>query len=118
MGKGRRGGGGFGGGMGNMQQLMAQAKQMQAKMELIQAELANELFESQAGGGAVKAVVNGKQELTELTIDSEVLEGGDAEMLQDLVKAAVNEAIKSSKEKSDEAMGGAMGNMPFPPGLF
>ncbi len=119
MGKGKRGGSfGGGGGMGNMQQLMMQAKQMQSKMENIQEELAKEMFESQSGGGAVKATVNGKQEVVELTIDPEVLEGGDAEMLQDLVKAALNEAIKSSKEKSDEAMGGALGNLPFPPGMF
>ncbi len=118
MGKGRKGGGFGGGGMGNMQQLMMQAKQMQTKMEGIQEELAKEVFKAQAGGGAVTAVVNGKQELIELTIDPEAVEGGDAEMLQDLVQAAVNEAIKSSKNKSEEAMGGAFGNLPFPPGML
>lgn len=116
MGKGRRGGG-FGGG-GNMNQLMQQAKQMQAKMEAIQEDLGKELCEAQAGGGAVKAVVNGKQELVELTIDPDAVEGGDAEMLQDMVKAAVNEALKEAKDLSEKAMGGAMGNLPIPPGMF
>lgn len=119
MSKGRRGGfGGFGGGGGggNMQALMQQARQMQAKMETIQKELETKTVEAQAGGGAVKAVVNGKQELLTLTIDPAALD--DADMVQDMVKAAVNEAIKLSKEMSEEAMGGAMGNLPIPPGLF
>ena len=118
MSKGRRGGGfgGGGGGMGNMQALMQQAKQMQEKMETIQKELEMKTVEAQAGGGAVKAVMSGKQELLTLTIDPGALD--DADMLQDMVKAAVNEAIKLSKEMSEQAMGGAMGNIPLPPGLF
>jgi DNA-binding YbaB/EbfC family protein len=113
----KRGGGGFGGG-GNMQQLMLQAKQMQKKMEDIQANLATQTVQAAAGGGAVVAVVSGKQELVSLTIAPEALEGADAEMIQDMVKAAVNEAIKKSQELSNQAMSGAMGNLPIPPGMF
>ena len=69
-----RRGGGFPG-MGNMQQLMQQARQMQAKMETMQAELATKTVEASAGGGAVKAVVNGKNEILSLEIAKEALEG-------------------------------------------
>ncbi len=110
-------GGGFGG-MGNMQQLMQQAQQMQKKMEAIQQELATKTVEAAAGGGAVKAVVTGKQELVSLTIAPEALEGADAEMIADMVKGAVNEALKKSQELQSQMMGGAMGNIPMPPGLF
>jgi DNA-binding YbaB/EbfC family protein len=114
----RGGGGGGGGGFGNMQQIMQQAKQMQQKMEQIQAELATKTVEGAAGGGAVKAVVSGKQELVSLTIAPEALEGADAEMLSDMVKGAVNEALRKSQELQNSMMGGAMGGMSLPPGLF
>ena len=110
----KRGGGGF----GNMQQLMQQAKQMQMKMEAMQAELATKTVEGSAGGGAVKAVVTGKQELQSLVISPEAVEGADAEMLSDMVKAAVNDALTKSKELQNSMMGGAMGGMSLPPGLF
>jgi DNA-binding YbaB/EbfC family protein len=109
--------GGLGGG-GNMQQLMQQAKQMQAKMEAMQAELANKTVEASAGGGAVRAVVNGKNEILTLEIAKEALEGADAEMIADMVKGAVNEAMKKAKEMQDQTMGGALGGMGLPPGLF
>lgn len=114
----RRGGFPGGGGMGNMQQLMQQAKQMQAKMEAMQAELATRTVEASAGGGAVKAVVNGKNEILTLQIAKEALEGADAEMIADMVKGAVNEALKKAKEMQDQAMGGALGGLGLPPGLF
>lgn len=120
MSKGRRGGGGGagfgGGGGGGMFQLIQQARQMQTKMEEIQKDLEGQTMEAQAGGGAVKATVNGRQEILSIQIDPSALE--DAEMLQDMVKAAVNEAIKASKEAQEKAMGGAMGNVPIPPGFF
>lgn len=81
-----------GGGMGNMQQMMQQARMMQQKMEAIQNELASKTVEASAGGGAVKAVVSGKQELISLTIAPEALEGADAEMLSEMVKGAVSES--------------------------
>lgn len=111
-------GGGFPGMGGNMQQLMQQAKQMQEKMAQVQSELAAKTVEASAGGGAVKAVVNGKYELLTLTIAPEALEGADAEMVSDMVKGAVNEAMKKAKELQDQLMGGAMGGMSLPPGLF
>lgn len=107
-----------GGGMGNMQQLMQQARQMQEKMEKIQSELAGKTVEGSAGGGVVKAVVSGKQELISLVISPEALEGADAEMLSEMVKGAVSEALKKSQELSSQMMGGAMGGMGMPPGLF
>jgi len=109
---------GGGGGFGNMQQLMQQAQQMQKKMEEMQAQLATKQVEASAGGGAVKAVVSGKQELLSLTIAPEALEGADAEMLSEMVKGAVNEAIKTSQALQKELMGGAMGGLSLPPGLF
>ena len=110
--------GGSGGGFGNMQQLMQQAKQMQKKMEDMQSQLAGKQVEGSAGGGAVKVVMSGKQELLELTISPDAMSGADAEMLSDMVKAAVGEALKKSKELENELMGGAFGNIPLPPGLF
>ncbi len=110
----KRGGGGF----GNMQQMMQQARQMQAKMEKIQEELAKQTVEAAAGGGAVKIVMNGKQEVMSVKISKEAMESGDPEMLEDMVKAAVNEGVKKVKELSESAMGGALGNIPLPPGLF
>ncbi len=107
-----------GGGIGNMQQLMQQAKQMQAKVAQLQSELALKTVEASAGGGAVKAVVNGKYEVVTLEIAKEALEGADAEMIADMVKGAVNEAMKKAKELQDQMMGGALGGMPLPPGLF
>ncbi len=109
---------GMGGGFGNMQQLMQQAKQMQKKMEDMQAELASKSVEASAGGGAVKVVMSGKQDLLSLVIAPEALEGTDAEMLSEMVKGAVSEAIKKSKELENQMMGGAMGGMSLPPGLF
>ena len=112
----KRGGGP--GGMGNMQQMMQQARQMQQKMDAIQNELASKTVEASSGGGAVTAVMSGKQDLISLTIAPEALEGADAEMVSDMVKAAVNEALKKSKELQEQMMGGALGGLPMPPGLF
>lgn len=103
---------------GNMAHLIQQASQMKKKMEAIQEEVGKRTIEAAAGGGAVRAVVNGKQELVDLVIAKEAMEGADAEMLQDMVKAAVNEALKKSQEMSNNAMNGVLGGMPLPPGLF
>ena len=102
-----------------MQKMMKQAQQIQKKIAAIQEQMATKTCEAQAGGGVVKAVVNGKQELLQLQISPEALEGGDAEMLQDLIKVAVNEALRKSQEMSSEAMNSAVGgNLPFPPGML
>lgn len=110
--------GGNPGGMGNMQQLMQQAKQMQAKMEQMKSDLAKKTAEASAGGGAVKATMNGAHELVALTIEKDALEGADPEMIADMVKGAVNEALKKVKELEEQMMGGALGGMGLPPGMF
>ncbi len=93
-------GGGF-----NPQQLMKQVQKMQAQMEKAQEELKTKTVEATAGGGMVTVSVNGAQEIVSIKIEKEVIEGGDMEMLQDLVLAAVNEGIKKSKEMQQSEMG-------------
>ena len=101
-------------GIGN---IMKQAQQMQAKIARVQQELEKKEIEATAGGGMVKARVNGKQELLSLQIEKDVVDPEDVEMLQDLVLAAVNEAIKQSQEMIKQEMGKATGGMNIP-GLF
>jgi DNA-binding YbaB/EbfC family protein len=102
------------GGIGN---IMKQAQQMQRRMAELQEELEKKHVEASAGGGMVTAVVTGKQELVELKIDPTVVDPDDVEMLQDLVTAAVNEAIKKSQQMAQEEMGQITGGMNIP-GLF
>ncbi len=101
-------------GLGN---IMKQAQQMQARIARVQQELEGKEIEATAGGGMVTARVNGKQELLELRIEKDVVDPEDIEMLQDLVLAAVNEAIKQSQEMIKQEMGKATGGMNIP-GLF
>ncbi len=101
----------------DMNKLMKQVQKLQARMQKIQEELAAEEIEGSAGGGMVKAVVNGQQEILEIKIEPDILEDGDIEMLQDLVVAAVNDAIKKSKERAGEKMASLTGGMNIP-GLF
>lgn len=101
-------------GIGN---IMKQAQQMQAKIARVQQDLEKKEIEATAGGGMVTARVNGKQELLSLSIEKDVVDPDDVEMLQDLVLAAVNEAIKQSQEMIKEEMGKATGGMNIP-GLF
>ncbi len=101
-------------GLGN---IMKQAQQMQAKMARVQQELEKKEIEATAGGGMVTARVNGKQELLSLQIEKDVVDPEDVEMLQDLVLAAVNEAIKQSQKMIQEEMGKVTGGMNIP-GLF
>ena len=103
-------------GLGN---IMRQAQQMQKKMAQIQEELAGKTVEASAGGGMVRCVVTGKQEVVSLEIDPEVVDPDDVEMLQDLVCAAVNEAIKRSQEMVAEEMGKIAGGLGLNlPGMF
>ena len=99
-----------GGGM-NMQQLMQQAQKMQADMLKAQEELLTKSFTASAGGGVVTATVSGAKELTELTIKPECVDPDDVETLQDLVVAAVNEALRAAAEASDNEMQKATGGM-------
>jgi DNA-binding YbaB/EbfC family protein len=89
-------------GMGNLQRM---ALQMQQEMERIQAELAETEVEGSAGGGVVRAVVTGKQSLVSVTIDPSAVDANDVEMLQDLVTAAVNEALDASRRVAEQKMG-------------
>jgi DNA-binding YbaB/EbfC family protein len=103
-------------GLGNM---MRQAQQMQKRMAQVQEELATKTVEATAGGGMVRCVVTGKQEVRSLTIEREVVDPDDVEMLQDLVLAAVNEGIKKSQEMVSEEVGRIAGGMGLNlPGLF
>ena len=110
--------GGFpGGGMpGNMANLMKQAQKMQRQMEEQAKEMQTKEFTATAGGGAVEVKVNGSHQVLAVTLDPEVVDPDDIEMLQDLIVAATNEALKQVEEASASAMNrltGGMGNMPF-----
>lgn len=102
------------GGMGN---LMKMAKQAQSQIMKIQEEMAEREVEATSGGGMVKAVVNGKQELLSITLDPEVVDPDDVEMLQDLVVAAVNEAMRKAQEMVQSEMSKVTGGMNIP-GMF
>jgi DNA-binding YbaB/EbfC family protein len=101
----------------NMMSMMKQAQKLQSKMVEMQAELGNRTVSAQAGGGMVEAVVNGRQELLSLRIDPEVVSADDVEMLQDLILAAVNEALNRSREMMAAEMSKLTGGMQIP-GLF
>ena len=101
-------------GLGNV---MKQAQQMQQKMTRLQQELEGREVEATAGGGMITAVVNGKQKLVSLKIEKDVVDPEDVDMLQDLVVAAVNEAIKKSQDMMQEEMGKITGGMNIP-GMF
>jgi nucleoid-associated protein EbfC len=98
---------------GNMQQMMQQAQKMQEKMHQ---EIALIKVEATAGGGMVTAQMDGQKNLLSVRIDPEV--AGDVEMLQDMVVAAVNEAAKKVDDEIKTKMGGMLGGMGLPPGLF
>lgn len=98
----------------NMQKMMKQAQKMQAKMAKMQEELGEKTLEATAGGGAVKVVVNGKQEVVDLQIDPEVVDPDDVEMLEDLVLAAVNQGMREMQEMVNDEMGKVTGGMNLP----
>ena len=94
--------GGFGG--PNMQQLMRQAQKMQEQMQKAQEDLDEKVYEASAGGGMVTCKVSGKRELLELIIKPEAVDPEDVEMLQDLVLAAVNEALRNGEKAREDTM--------------
>ena len=102
---------------GNMQQLARQAQKLQQQMTKMQEELEAREYEVTSGGGMVTAKVNGKKELLELTIKPEAVDPDDVELLQDMVLAAVNEAIKQADETVEREMGKLTGGLGMP-GLF
>lgn len=107
---------GMGGG-GNMQSMLRQAQKMQENMAAKQQELEAKEYTANAGGGAVTATVNGRHELTALAIQPEVVDPEDAEMLADLVMAAVNEAQRQAMKNAEEEMSAITGGMNLP-GMF
>ena len=95
----------------DMQKQLRQLQQMQAEMEQKQAELEEKEITTTAGGGAIEVTVNGKKEITKLTIDKDVVDPDDVEMLQDLVIAAVNEAMRQIEELAESEMNSITGNL-------
>jgi hypothetical protein len=98
-------------GMGNLQRM---AQQMQQEMLRIQDELAAATVDGSAGGGVVSATVTGKQELVSVTIDPSAVDATDVEMLQDLVVAAVNDALRASRELAEQKMAAVTGGLRIP----
>jgi len=100
--------------MKSMGKMMKQAQQLQSKMLRMQEELADRTVEASAGGGMVRVVANGKQQVVELEIKQEVVDPEDVEMLQDLVLAAVNDALSRSQEMVSGEMSKLTGGMNIP----
>ena len=104
-------------GGGNMQQLARQAQKLQQQMAKKQEEIEAREFEATAGGGMATAKVNGKKELISITIKPEAVDPDDIEMLQDLIMAAVNEALRAAGDAMENEMGKMTGGLSMP-GLF
>ena len=98
-------------GMGNM---MKQAQQLQSKMMKLQEELADKTVESSSGGGMVKVTANGRQQILSIQIEKEVVDPEDVEMLQDLVLAAINDALAKAQEMVSSEMGKLTGGLNIP----
>ena len=108
---------GMGGGPGNMQSMLKQAQKMQEDMANLQAELEEREYEVAAGGGVVNVKINGKKEILSVKIEPEVVDPDDIETLEDLITAAVNEAIKKVETVSQSEMSKITGSMSLP-GMF
>lgn len=112
--------GGFPRGMGggaNMNQMLKQAKKMQEQMLKMQEEMEEKVYEATSGGGAVSVKLSGKKELQEIKIQKDVVDPDDIEMLEDLIVAAVNEALRKAEESSADEMSKLTGGLNIP-GLF
>ena len=101
----------------NMNNLMKQAQQMQQKMTVLQKELEKRELETSTGGGALKITINGKQEIINISIDPECVDSNDIEMLEELVKSGVNQAVKESQDMVSKAMSKVTGGLSIP-GMF
>ena len=110
--------GGFPGGMGNMGNMMKQAQKMQKEMMKLQEEIEQRTVEASAGGGAVTVVITGKKEIKSIILNPEIVDPDDIEMLQDLIMAAVNEAIRQADEMAAKEMSKITGGLNLPGGLF
>lgn len=103
--------------MRNMNDILRQAQVMQNKIAKMQQEMGERKYEAASGGGMVKAEVSGRQELLKLVIDPNALSGGDVEMLEDLIVAAVNEALRIARESMEREMTAISGGIKIP-GMF
>jgi nucleoid-associated protein EbfC len=104
-------------GFGDMNKMMKQVQKMQADMAKMQEELKDKTVEATAGGGVIKVVANGQHEVIQITISPEVVDPEEVEMLEDLVTAAVNEALRKAQEMVSEEMAKITGGMKLP-GIF
>ena len=98
-----------------MQEMMSRAQDMQRQM---QEKMKETVVEASSGGGAVTVKMNGAKKVLGVKIDPEIVKSGDVEMLQDMVAAAVNEASRQADESVQTTLGGMLGGMGLPPGLF
>ncbi|MGI5840500.1 MAG: YbaB/EbfC family nucleoid-associated protein [bacterium] len=105
------------GGFGDMGKMMRQVQKMQAQMARIQDEMAEKTVEVTAGGGAIKVVASGQQEIKAIKIEPEAVDPSDVEMLEDLVVAAVNEALRKAQEMVSQEMAKVTGGIKLP-GMF
>ena len=118
MGKGKGGYGGFAGMPGNMNNLLKQAQKMQRQMEEAQKSLEEEEVTASAGGGAVEITVSGKKEITRVKIDPDAVDPEDVEMLEDMIMAAANEALRQMESISSQRMSQITGGLGDTSGLF
>ena len=103
--------------MGNMGNMMKKVQEMQNKMQEVQKELENKTIEANAGGGMVKIVMNGKHQVQSINVDPSLLNLDEKEVLEDLIKAALNQAKEKVDEMSAEEMKKVTGGLPLPPGM-
>lgn len=108
---------GFGGQNNNMNSVIKQAQKMQEEMEKKQAILDEKTYETTVGGGAITVAINGKKQVTNLTIKPEVVDPEDIEMLQDLIMSGVNEVLRIAEEDSAQQMNAITGGLNIP-GMF
>ncbi len=101
---------------GGMQGMLKQVQKMQAEMQRVQSELGNKTVTEEAGGGMIKAVANGNKEIISVSIDPQVIDKNEREILEDLVVAAVNKALESAAKLAEEEMAKVTKGM-LPPGL-
>jgi DNA-binding YbaB/EbfC family protein len=101
-------------GMPNMGNMLKKAQELQEKMAKLQEELGDKTVEASSGGGMVAVVANGKQEIVSIKIDSEVVDANDVEMLEDLVLAAINDALYQAKQMVSEEMSQLTGGVKIP----
>jgi len=104
--------------MGNMAGMMKKMQKLQGEMAKMQEELKKRTMEASAGGGAIKVVINGEKQIQSLKIDPTAVDPEDIEMLEDLVVAAINEAIKKVDDMMAQEMGKLTGGLNLPPGMF